>query len=115
MDIKQKKCKIWRKDVEGRNGTFHRYSVSISSKNEDGSYDTVYLPVKFAKKAGAPGKIKNGAECDLEGFLSVDAYTDREGNRVKALQIIAMKAAFDYDADEEFEDSFEEAEDDIPF
>lgn len=114
MDVKQKKCKIWRKDVEGRNGTFYRYSVSISSKNEDGSFDTVYVPIKFAKKAGAPEKIKNGAECDFEGFLSVDAYTDREGNRVKALQIIAMKAAFDYTADE-VEDSFEEAEDDIPF
>lgn len=114
MDVRQKHCRIWRKDVEGRNGTFHRYSVSISNRNEDGSHDTVYLPIRFAKKAGAPKKIKNGAECDIEGFLSVDAYTDREGNRIKTLQIIAMKAAFYFTADEA-DDSFEEAEDDIPF
>lgn len=116
MDVKQKKCKIWRKEVPGRNGTFYRYSVSISSKNEDGSHDTVYLPIRFAKRANMPEKIKNGAECDFEGFLSVDAYTDREGNRVKSLQIIAMKAVLTDGGDpSEGADSFEQLEEDLPF
>lgn len=120
MDISAKKAKVWRKDVEGRNGIFHRYSVAVSSKREDGSYTSVYLPIKFAKKANAPERIPNGTECDFKGFLSVDSYRDREGNEVKNLTIVAMEAYFDEDEVEaglnkEVEDSFAEAESDIPF
>lgn len=112
MDIIGKKTKVWRKDVEGKNGTFYRYSVSVSSKREDGSYASVYVPIKFAKKANAPERISNGAECDFKGFLSVDAYRDREGNEIKTLQIIAMEATFG-ESDEA--DSFEQLEEDLPF
>lgn len=120
MDISGKKTKVWRKDVEGRNGTFHRYSVAVSSKREDGSYASVYLPIKFAKKCNAPEKIPNGTECDFKGFLSVDTYRDRDGNEVRNLSIIAMEVYFDENEIEdglgrEVEDSFQEAEDDIPF
>lgn len=112
MDISAKNQKIWRKDVEGRNGTFYRYSVSVSSKREDGSYATVYLPIKFAKKCNAPEKIPNGTECDFSGFLSVDTYRDRDGNEARTLSIVAMNASF---AIEDEVDSFEQMESEIPF
>ena len=38
MNVSEKKAKIWRKDYQGKNGEFYRYSVSISKKNEDGKY-----------------------------------------------------------------------------
>lgn len=116
MDISGKNQKIWRKDVEGRNGTFHRYSVSISSKREDGSYASVYLPIKFAKKANVPEKIPNGTPCDFSGFLAVDTFNDKDGNEVRTLSIIAMRATLDMDDDYlDDVDSFEQAEDDCPF
>lgn len=114
MDISAKKVKVWRKDYEGRNGAYYRYSVSVSSKREDGSWASVYLPVKFAKRCEAPEKIPNGTECDFSGFLSVDTYKDAEGNEVRTLSIIAMNASFPA-LDDGTGDSFEEAEDDIPF
>lgn len=116
MDISAKGAKIWRKDIEGKNGTFYRYSVSVSSKREDGSWASKYMPIRFAKKANMPEKIGNGAKCDFSGFLSVEERPDKEGNKVTEFVIIAMRATL-ADADDPAEgvDSFAEAEMDIPF
>ena len=116
MDISGKNVKIWRKDVEGRNGTFYRYSVSVSSKREDGSWATEYLPIRFAKKANMPEKIANGAKCDFSGFLSVNEYRDKDGNTARSLQIIAMRAVLTEGGDpSDGADSFEQLEEDLPF
>lgn len=108
MEVSAKNAKIWRKDIEGKNGTFHKYSVSVSKKTQDGKYVNAYIPVVFSKKADAPDKIENGALCDFEGFMSVESYTDREGNTRNAPQIVIMSALFE-------EDGFEQAEAEIPF
>lgn len=113
MEVSAKKAKIWRKDFEGRNGTFHRYSVGVSRKNEDGSFTNAYIPVKFSKKSGAPEKVSNGALCDFDGFVSVESYTDKDGKTVNAPQIIIMNVTFDDPT--EGVDSFAQAETDIPF
>lgn len=109
MDIREDRAKIWRKDYTGKNGDFYRYSVSISKKNEDGKYVNAYLPVKFSKKAGAPEKIENGTMCAIEGFMSVETYKDKDGNERTQPMIVVMSAQF------EDEDSFVQAEEDIPF
>ena len=107
MDVKANKAKIWRKDFEGKNGAFYKYSVSIGKKDEDGKYVNAYIPVVFSKKSGAPEKIDNGALCNFEGFMSVDSYTDKEGNTRNVPMIVIMSADFDA--------GFKEAEEDIPF
>ena len=112
MEVKAQNVKIWRKDIEGKNGTFYRYSVSVSRKMDEG-YVNAYIPVVFSKKSGAPEKISNGAKCDIEGFMSVDSYTDRDGNTRNTPQIVVMKA--DFKDASEGDDNFEQAEDDIPF
>lgn len=108
MEVSAKNAKIWRKDIEGKNGTFHKYTVSVSKKNQDGKYVNAYIPVVFSKKADAPDKIENGALCDFEGFMSVESYTDRDGNTRNTPQIVIMSALFE-------EDGFEQAETEIPF
>ena len=113
MEVKADRVKVWRKDIEGRNGTFYRYSVSVSRKMEDGKYENAYIPVVFSKKSNAPEKISNGAVCSIEGFMSVDSYTDKDNNKRNTPQIVVMKAEFE-DASEGSDD-FEQAEDDIPF
>lgn len=109
MDVSEKRAKIWRKDIEGKNGTFYRYSVSVSRKTQDGKYVNAYIPVVFSKKSDAPEKIENGAVCSFEGFISVDTYKDKDGVERNTPQIVIMSVKFDG------EDSFSEAEDDIPF
>lgn len=114
MNVTAKRAKIWRKDFKTRNGEdFYRYSVSISKKTQDGRYINAYMPVMFSKKADAPEKIDNGALCDFEGFMSVDSYTDKDGNARNTPMIIIMSVEFDDPT--VGVDSFEQASSDIPF
>lgn len=116
MNISEKGVKVWRKDIEGRNGTFYRYSVGISKKREDGSYINKYMPIRFAQRANMPEKIENGAKIDFNGFLSVDERPDRDGNTITEYIIVAMNASLVDGSDPTGGvDSFEAAEDDIPF
>lgn len=112
MEVSAKKAKIWRKDIEGRNGIFHKYSVGISKKTQDGKFVNAYMPVVFSRKADAPDEIPNGALCDFEGFMSVESYTDIDGNARNTPQIVIMSVEFD---DPTIGTSFEEAESDLPF
>ena len=112
MEVSAKKAKIWRKDIEGKNGTFHKYTVGISKKTQDGKFVNAYMPVVFSRKAEAPDEIPNGALCDFEGFMSVESYTDRDGNARNTPQIVIMSVEFD---DPTIGTNFEEAESDLPF
>ena len=113
MDVSEKKAKLWRKEFQGKHGTFYRYSVSISRKTQEGNYVNAYLPVMFSKKAEAPDDIPNGTVCSIEGFMSVDSYTDKDGNVRNTPQIVVTSVEFDDPA--VGVDSFESASDYIPF
>ena len=108
MDVSEKKAKIWRRDYQGKNGEFYRYSVSVSKKNEEGKYVNAYIPIRFSKKADAPEKIENGAVCSFEGFMSVESFKDKDGNDRNQPMIVVMSVKFEGD-------SFEQMEEDIPF
>lgn len=113
MDVSEKNAKLWRKDIQGKNGIFHRYSVGVSKKTQDGKYVNAYIPVMFSKKAEAPDDIPNGALCSIEGFMSVESYTDRDGNTRNSPQIVVMKIEFDDPTIGA--DGFKQAEDELPF
>ena len=112
MEVSAKRAKLWRKDIQGKNGVFHKYTVGISKKTQDGKFVNAYMPVVFSRKAEAPDEIPNGAMCDFEGFMSVESYTDRDGNARNTPQIVIMSVEFD---DPTIGTSFEEAESEIPF
>lgn len=113
INVKATKQKIWRKDIEGRNGTFYKYSTSVGQKNIDGDYVNAYIPVMFTKKSDAPEKIENGALCDFEGFLSVESYTDSAGRTRNNPRIVISSVKFEDPTTGV--DSFNAAEEDIPF
>lgn len=113
MDITERNARIWRKDITGKKGTFYRYSVGISKKTQDGKYVNTYIPIVFSKRAEAPEEIPNGAKASIEGFMSVDSYTDRDGNTRNTPQIVVMKVEFEDPTTGV--DSFEQAEEEIPF
>ncbi len=113
MNVSEKNARIWRKDFEGKNGTFHRYSVSVSKKTQDGKFVNAYIPVMFSKKADAPDVVDNGAKCSFSGFVSVDSYTDRDGVARNVPMIVIMSV--DFEDPTTGVDSFEQAEEDMPF
>lgn len=113
MDVKERRARIWRQERQGAKGVFYRYSVGVSTKTIDGERKTAYIPVRFAKAAGAPDEIPNGAVCDFEGFMSVDYFDSNNGTEVRRPQIVIMKA--DFEDPTTGVDSFSQAEEEIPF
>lgn len=113
-----KDTKIWRNEHKGQNGEFYTYNVSISRQNRDESWSNASLKVKFSQSADAPEKISNGSIADLEGFLTVDSYTTKEGKEINRPMLMVMK--LNLHNDERYDDfsevdSFSKAESEIPF
>ena len=116
LDVKGENVRIWRRDFEGRNGKFYRYTVGASNKNEDGSWSNAYIQVSFTRSANAPEKIQNGAVCDFEGFLSARAYM-KDGKEVTEPVIKITKVKFYGNVGEDVgnADSYEQLSEDLPF
>ena len=111
MNVSDKNAKIWAREIEGKNGKFYRYSVSVSKKT-DGKYVHTYIPVMFSKKSGAPEKIPNGTLCNYEGFVTVDDYKGKDGVPKFTPMIVIMSVEF---ADDIGEVGFTQTEEEIPF
>lgn len=107
--VKFENVKLWSREwEEGR----YTYSVQVSSKKQDGSYDNTYLPVRF--KSGVP-HISNGSRVNLDGFLTCGVKKD--GTKYIQMQVMDYEVLFDKpddSADDEL-DSFAEVEEDLPF
>ena len=115
INVKAERVKIWRKDIEGKKGTFYRYTAGVSTKVDDKRVNA-YMPVRFTKKSGAPQKIENGATCDFEGFMGVESYTDREGKAINTPMVWIMSVQFEGNVGEDIEDdNYEQLSEDVPF
>lgn len=122
MDVKGENTRVWVNEREKRDGgKWFDYSVGISKKREDGEYSTFYMKARFTRDVVLPDPVPNGIKMDYEGFLSVDEYTDKDGNTVKKPMLVVTHAEFEAvtptrpKETEEPADSFSAAEDDIPF
>ena len=59
------KAKVWAREHEGG---WTSYSVSVSTKDQNGNWVNAYQPVRFKKDAP---KIENGTEINYKGFATV--------------------------------------------
>lgn len=122
MDVRGEGVRVWVNERQRKDGgTWSDYSIGISKKRQDDTYATAYVKCRFTKDVRLPDVFPNGMKMDYEGFLSVDEYTDKDGKEVKRPMIVVTKADFETAlpdrskfADVET-DSFNAAEEDIPF
>ena len=112
INVEAKNVKLWKNEHEGRKGKWYSYSISASKKMQDGSYKNKGMKV-FCKE-GIPNEIPNGSMCDIKGFLTLDVYQGRDGE-VSNIAVYANEIKFhDYDS-QDYGDSFEELDEDVPF
>lgn len=97
MNVSGENAKLWINERTRADGsTWNDYSIGVSKKKEDGTYTSKYMKVRFAKSVNVPQGLPNGVSVDYNGFLTVDEYTDRDGNEVKNLMAMITEASFDY-------------------
>ena len=95
------KAKVWAKDFDGRKV----YSISVSTKDQNGNWKNAYQPIRFKKGEG----VENGTEIDFRAFATVSIGKDK--NSV-IWQITEFRTAGDDMAAEQFTAL---TNDDIPF
>lgn len=80
---------------------FPTYSATIGSKNEDGSYNNVYVEVKFTKDNFPKEKLEKliANMCYSlnvkDGFLTATSYTAKDGTLKRKLVIMVVDATIE--------------------
>ena len=116
IDVTGKNVKLWKNERQGNNGNhWFEYSIGVSKKNKYGKYTNGYVRVKFGRDVVDPSEVPNGSNMNFSGYLTLDVYTNKQGEEVKRDMIMITEASFPDLALDDIPDSFAQADDDIPF
>ena len=100
---------VFRNEHDGMNGKWYSYAVGVSSKKQDGTWVSSYLPTKFRKGVVVENKMRINIK---DSFLTAREY---EANGSKKTVIELMVLEFDT-VDEKNETGFSAlTDDDVPF
>lgn len=117
IDIKGKNVKLWKNEHETKDGRkFCTFSVSASRKMQDGTYRNKSVKLNTSKTIKIPNDVPSGTMVDFEGFLTLDVYTDRDGNEKSEVAIFVTDLKYqEFFPSADDDDSFEQMAEDIPF
>ena len=82
--------RIYGEEVETKKNSFIRYTASVSRKDGDG-YVNYYLDCRFTKDAGDPDIVGEGFIEVENAFISLEQYTDKNGEKRKKPVIVIME------------------------
>lgn len=100
------KKRIFRKDFSG----VPVYSIQLSNKKQDGTYDNAFMPVKFKKGI----EIENKTDVDIKEWFPT-FYRNKDNEPVIQLMITEYEIEKEKDAFEEFGEEVELKDEDLPF
>ena len=119
INIEAENVRLWINEHEREDGSKWRtYSISTSSKDQEGNYINKGLEVRLRREVTIPEGTKNGALCSITGSLSNRSYTDKNGEKRVEHMMWAHEIVFDDGLPApkgEPADSFEKLEEDVPF
>lgn len=118
IEVKGTDVKLWRNERTSSGASWTEYNLSISKKNQDGTYTNSSVRAKFARSVDVPVNLRTGTNISFEGFLTPDNYVGKDGKEVKRVMIMIMKAEFPEAGQKNSYgevDGFEQLEEDIPF
>lgn len=100
---------VFRKERESMSGKWYSYAVGVSSKRQDGSWVSSYLPAKFRKGV----VVENKARINIkDGFLTAREF-ESNGNKKSIVELMIL----DFETVEQKNETGFSAltDDDIPF
>ena len=100
---------VFRNEHDGMNGKWYSYAVGVSSKKQDGTWVSSYLPTKFRKGI----EVDNKARIDIkDGFLTTREY-ESNGEKKKVIELMVLEF---YMIDDKNDTEFTAlTNDDVPF
>lgn len=117
INVEAENVRLWVNEHTRDDGSkWFSYSISTSSKDQEGGYINKALEVRMTRDVQIPNDIKNGALVTIRGSLSNRAFTVNGDRRVEHM-LWAREVDFEkpYEPRGEKADSFEQLEEDMPF
>lgn len=119
ITIEAENVRLWVNPHEREDGSkWNTYSISTSSKDQDGNYVNKSLEVKMRKEVILPEDLANGELVTIRGSLSNRVYTGKDGEKRIEHMLWAHEVDFENrkaPKPSESADSFSAMEEDIPF
>ena len=117
INVEAENVRLWVNEHTRDDGsTWNSYSISTSSKDQEGGYINKSLEVRMTRDVEIPADLKNGALVTIRGSLSNRTFTVNGDRRVEHM-LWAREIDFEkpYEPKGEKADSFEQLEEDVPF
>lgn len=116
INVEAENVRLWINEHMRDDGSkWFSYSISTSSKDQEGGYINKALEVRMTRDVELPANLKNGALVTIKGSLSNRAFTVNGDRRVEhMLWAREVYVAQQYPKGEKA-DSFEKLEEDMPF
>ena len=117
INVEAENVRLWINGHKRDDGsTWKSYSISTSSKDQEGGYINKSLEVRMTRDVEIPADLKNGALVTIRGSLSNRAFTVNGDRRVEHM-LWAREVDFEkpYEPKGEKADSFEQLQEDMPF
>ena len=117
INVEAENVRLWINEHKRDDGsTWNSYSISTSSKDQEGGYINKSLEVRMTRDVEIPADLKNGALVTIRGSLSNRAFTVNGDRRVEHM-FWAREVDFEkpYEPKGEKADSFEQLQEDMPF
>lgn len=117
INVEAENVRLWVNEHSREDGSkWFSYSISTSSKDQEGGYINKALEVRMTRDVEIPEDLKNGTLVTIRGSLSNRAFTVNGDRRVEHM-LWAREVDFDkpYEPRGEKADSFEQLEEDMPF
>lgn len=118
ISVEAENVRLWVNEHKRDDGsTWNTYSISTSSKDQEGGYINKSLEVRMTRGVAVPADLKNGTTVTIRGSLSNRAFTGKDGERRVEHMLWAREVDFDkpYEPRGESADTFEALDEDMPF
>ena len=118
INLEAENVRLWVNEHKRDDGsTWNTYSISTSSKDQEGGYINKSLEVRMTRDVAVPADLKNGTTVTIRGSLSNRAFTGKDGERRVEHMLWAREVDFDkpYEPRGESADTFEALDEDMPF
>ncbi len=117
INVEAENVRLWINEHKRDDGSsWNTYSISTSSKDQEGGYINKSLEVRMTREVELPADLKNGTLVTIRGSLSNRAFTVNGDRRVEHM-LWAREVDFEkpYEPKGDKADSFEQLEEDMPF
>lgn len=119
INVEAENVKLWVNEHQKEDGgKWYTYSISTSSKDQDGSYVNKSLEVRMRREVVIPADLMNGETVTIRGSLSNRSYTNKDGEKRTEHMLWAHEIDFEgrqAPLPSEPADSFEQLDEDMPF